>query len=166
MPMTPPIEPARVTSYRTGDGLVTFASPADPWTVGLGIEFDGGRARIGTLRIEVRDPGATVTPRRLAALPLRHLLHVAAVEQTPGSYPNEAYMRMLARPKPGGGWWDDGHWARVLAVHAWGREVGWPGGPSQAVADLWGVAADSTVKRWLAKARRRQGVTDQTSADA
>jgi hypothetical protein len=154
--MTSPIDAAQAANYRTDDGMVMFAAPHDPWAVGLAVEFEDGRASISSLRVDVRDPRAAVTAARLAALPLAHLLHVAAVARTPGVYPNEAYYRMLARPKPAGRRrWDEGHWGRVLAIHQWGREVEWPGGPRQAVANLYGVSLDPTVNRWLSHARRR-----------
>lgn len=139
------------------DGSVQFADPDAAWLARVWVDEVGGRARIGALKIDVRDPRAPVTAGRLAALPLAHLLHVASVHLAAAQTPNEAYYRMLATPKPAGQrHWDDGHWGRVLTVHEWAKAAGRPGGPRRCVAEFWNVALDPTVNRWLAEARRRQ----------
>jgi hypothetical protein len=112
--------------------------------------------------VQLRNPAADaarLSARLLARLPLPQILHLAAVRALPGRRPNEEHYRQLAQPKPAGGRsWPAGHWGNVLAVYAWGGEVGWPGGGEQAVADMWGVTRKPTAQRWLAAARRRAGV--------
>lgn len=153
--MTAPIDPARATVSRLGDGSVQFADPDSPWLVRIWPDLDGGR-RIGALRVDVRDPAAPVTVGRLASLPLAHLLHVATVGQIESGSPDETFYRMLARPKPRGQRsWDPDHYDRVLQVRDWAIRTKRPGGGSQAVADMWHVARDPTAHRWLREARRR-----------
>lgn len=156
MTKTGPLVEGVGVATRLADGTVAFVG--GPWTVRVRLGDDCGRPYIRRLTVDVRNPRPRVTAARLARLPLAHLLHAAAaqVAEAEGTYPNEALYRLLAVPKPAGQRaWDDGHYRRVAQVAAWAREVRRPGGPTKAVADLWGVVANPTAYRWLAEARRR-----------
>lgn len=154
----------RARINHTGDGAVVFDDPTAPWVVRVWPRT-GPRGRyVARLRVDVRDPAVGVTPGRLARLPVSQMLHLAAATAPGPAHPNEMYYRMLAQPKTGRSW-DDGHWERVLEVFDWAVETGRPGGGPAAVADLWGVALDPTVWRWLTKARRRQTGADHGDSD-
>lgn len=152
VPMSAPIDPSRASVSMMGDGSVQFSDPAGPWVVRLWVDpSETGQARIGALRIDVADPAHPVTAGRLAALPVRHLLHVAVAHLAASHAPNEVFYRMLAiRPRGQRGWGDD-HYRRVRQVADWARETGRPGGVAHAVADMWTVSV-RTAYRWLAEA--------------
>lgn len=157
------LDAAQVT--RDGDGLVTIDDPGCPLLVSVRVERYGTRRadphRITELTVRTRHPSGRIAAGTLARLPLSQIRQLAAAAHT-----NEHYYRALAVPKqPGRRGWDDGHWQRVLEVYEWARSTGRPGGPARAIADLWAVAVDPTVYRWLATARcrARQGLI---SADA
>jgi hypothetical protein len=146
---------ARISPTRGG---VLVDDPASPWLVRVWVTTpDAGRPVVRRLQVDARDPAVGITSSRLAHLPMAQLRHLAAVEAGRGAadHPDEIYYRMLARPRPPGGWGDD-HWRAVLAVYSWAEETGRPGGGAWAVADLWGVTVRPTVERWLAEARRRE----------
>ncbi len=150
MPMSAPIDPSRAAVSVLGDGSVQFSDPAGPWAVRLWVAHGAGPARIDALRIDLQDPAHPVTPGRLAALPLRHLLHVAAAHLAAIHAPNEVFYRMLAvRPRGQRGWGDD-HYRRVRQVAAWAAATGREGGVARAVADMWSVSV-RTAYRWLAE---------------
>lgn len=149
--MTPllAVDSAAVSS--TLGGPVEFDDPACPWLVRVWTATNGRRTFIARLEVAVREQVTVeVSAARLARLPIAQLLHVAAAH----AHPDEVYWRMLAVAKPAGQRsWDAGHWRRVADVAAWAVDSGRPGGARQAVADLWGVRADPTAKRWLRLAR-------------
>jgi hypothetical protein len=151
------VDQARIRISR--DDAVVVDDPASPWLLRLWVRPDRwARPVVARIRIDVRNLDTPVTTARLARLPVGQLLQLAAVEAARTQHPNEAFYRMLARPRrPGQRRWDDEHWTRVLQVFDWGRATGRPGGGQRAVADLWGVAVNPTVWRWLAEARRRRG---------
>ena len=155
----PVIDVGKARVDRDADLSIRFDDPSSPWLVRVWLGTSDGRRWIERIDIEARDQGAPVTSTRLARLPCAQLLHVAAAltaAAEPDRHPNETYWRMLAQPKPAGRRrWDDGHWDRVKAVYDWAETTNRPGGGAQAVGDLWGVAVDPTVYRWLAEARRR-----------
>jgi hypothetical protein len=145
---------------RSGDGAHVFDDPASPWVVRIWL--DG--AAIRALRVDARRPGAgRITAAALSRLPLYQMLRVAIGRRAIREHPNEMFYRLLAVPRQRSGRsWDDGHWERVLQIYTWAEETGRPGGGRRAVADLFAVDIDSTVKRWLAEARRRATVADAT----
>ncbi|MCZ7478877.1 hypothetical protein [Micromonospora sp. WMMC273] len=146
------VDRAQVT--RDQDGQVVISDPDCPLLVAVKVGEVTGRRQITELTVQARHPSARISPGVLHRLPLAQIEHLAVV----ASHPNEAYYRALARPKPTGQrGWDDGHWDRVLAVHQWAEETRRPGGGAAAVAELWGVAVDPTVYRWMATARKRSG---------
>lgn len=157
--LAPVIDVAKARVDRDSDLSIRFDDPSSPWLVRVWLSAGGGRRWVERINIEVRDPSSPVTSTRLARLPCAQLLHVAAAltaAALPDRHPNETYWRMLAQPKPAGcRQWDAGHWDRVKAVHDWAETTRRPGGGVQAIADLWGVATDPTVYRWLAEVRRR-----------
>lgn len=138
--------------------------PDSPWLLRAWTRPDDtGRHRLVRLRVDVRRDGTDITAARLCRLPLQQIVHLAAAGQLPDTaHPNEAYYRLLARPRPPGQrHWDDGHYARVLQVYEWAEATGRPGGGVIAIAELWGIAApprSPTAYRWLAEARRRAAV--------
>lgn len=154
------IERARVG--RGPDGAVTIDDPGSPWLVRLSVLTVNHRPVIRALRIELRHPDSEpIRASRLAQLPLAAMLSAALASE----HPNEAYYRLLARPKPPRQRsWPDDHYDRVLVVHDWAHATGRPGGGAGAVADMWGVARNPTANRWLAEARRRR-VTAGRRAD-
>ncbi len=149
------IDHARIA--RAGDGAVLFDDPGSPWVVRVWIRpLAGGRPGIARLRVDTRDPRLPINASRLARLPTRQILHIAAATATAEPHPNEIYYRMLARPKPAGQrGWPDTHWPTVLTVHDWAVETRRRGGGAKAVADMWGVSTNPTAYRWLDEARRR-----------
>lgn len=151
----------RATARRTPDGAVELDDPGYPLVLTLAVHRHGGRLQLARLTVQARHPAARITAGALGRLPLAQALYVAGAQVAAGggAWPNEAFYRALARPKPPGQRnWDAGHWERVLTVWQWAAETGRPGGGAQAVADLWGVARDPTAWRWLAEARRRNAV--------
>lgn len=141
------------------DGSTTFAATGTPWAVRIWTRIGAdGQPFIARMRIDTRGPQAAITTSRLAQLPTAQLLHIATAAAARSRHPNEAYYRMLARPRTTGQrTWDPDHYQRVLAVHQWACDTNRPGGGARAVADLWGVAVDPTVYRWLATARQQSG---------
>lgn len=141
---------------RHPDGAVTFDDPDAPWVVHATVVEVGDRVCIGQLRVESRD-GVCITSARLGRLPTAQILQVAAAETMGDVHTDETYYRMLARPRARGARsWDPEHYKRVLMVHDWAVRTRRPGGGPQAVAELWGVAKNPTVRRWLARARRQE----------
>lgn len=150
MPATAPILSVDTARVSQQGNVVTFADPAAPWAVQLRIRPD--TREVDRLRIDARPGRAPITLARLARLPLTAMLHLAAATT---AHPNEAFYRMLARPKPAGQvHWGPEHWEQVLQVFDWAEQTHRPGGGRRAVADLWGVAVDPTVRRWLLVARQ------------
>lgn len=140
------IDTARVSRH---GNVVTFTDPDSPWTVQLRVHPD--TRDVNQLRIDVRSNRAPITLARLGRLPLAGMVHLAA---TTTAHPNETYYRMKARPKSSGQiHWGPEHWEQVLEVFTWAESTGRPGGGRRAIADLWGVAIDPTVRRWLLAAR-------------
>jgi hypothetical protein len=145
-----------------GTGAVLFETDESPWQIRVWVGLVGRRRFLRRIRIDSRDPKLPITAARLARLPVRELLHIAAAQTAPepgDSYPDEVFYRMLAKPKPTGQReWDDEHWERVLAVYEWAKRVGRKGGGPRAIADFWGIALNPTGFRWLQEARRRAGL--------
>lgn len=147
------VDLTRASVNRTG--AVRFDDPDCPWVVRV---WTDGRGRLRRLHLDMRaDVEGGLTSRTLRGLPLAQIAHAARTQTPAGDWPNEALYWMLATPKPAGQrCWDEEHWERVLAVHDWAVSSGRPGGGGRAVAQLWGVALDPTVYRWLAIARARR----------
>lgn len=157
------IDHARVA--RATDGGVLFDDPDSPWIVRVWVRpLTGGRPGIARIRVDTRDPRLPISASRLARLPTRQILHIAATAADAGdAHPNELYYRMLARPKPAGRRvWPDDHWPTVLTIHDWAVETRRRGGGAKAVADMWGVSVNPTAYRWLDEARRRAANQEET----
>lgn len=154
----PLLDVDRAQVSRASDGTVVIDDPGSPWVVHVAVVETDGRACISHLRVDSRDgQGMCVTAARLERLPTAQILQVAAAEILGHGHTDEAYYRMLARPRTRGSRsWDRDHFRRVLAVHDWAVRTGRPGGGPRAVAELWGVAQSPTVWRWLAEARRME----------
>lgn len=143
---------------RDSDGAVVFDDSSAPWVVRLWLAGAGTDTYIHRLLVDPRPGAPRITAVSLSRLPIHRMMRVArAGLGGAAGWPNEPYYGMLADEKRPGRRWDDRHWELVLQVYAWGRDTGRPGGGRQAVADLWAVSVDPTVKRWLAEARRRAG---------
>jgi hypothetical protein len=156
-PNLPLLDVDRAQVSRTPDGAVVIDDPQSPWVVQVWVVDVDGRACIARLQVQSRGDGLCVTATRMGRLPTAQILQVAAAEMFGSGHDGEMYYRLLAAPRPKGSrTWDADHHARVLAVHAWAIRTGRPGGGAQAIADLWGVALNPTVWRWLAAARRHQ----------
>ena len=154
--VVPLLDVDRAQVSRAPDGAVVLDDPGAPWLVHVWVSANGGRPCIQRLLVLARGPGSPcVTSARLGRLPTAQILQVAAAEALGNGHDDEVYYRMLARPRARGvRVWSAEHYRRVLIVHAWAVRTGRPGGGAQAVADLWGVAKNPTVWRWLAQARR------------
>jgi len=136
------------------DGVV-FDDPASPIIVTVGLDTHD---RVSSISVIVRHPVGRLSGSALARLPLRHMQRLA-VAATSG-VTSEPWWTASAVAKPAGcRSWPDDHWARVLAVWAWAERAGRPGGGYGAIADLWGVSARPTARRWLATARERASVS-------
>jgi hypothetical protein len=146
----------RATVTRTGDGSVTVDDPGFPLVLRVRVRPEGGRTQLLALEVSARGPDSRITAGALGRLPLAQVVHVAAHLTHAGSgHPNEAWYRQLAVPRPAGRRsWPAEHWPRVRAVYEWAEGTGRPGGGMQAVADLWDIAVDPTVERWMARVRR------------
>jgi hypothetical protein len=157
--ITPRLGPAPSRITHRGDGSVVIDDPSvGPWRVRAWVDTTTGRTRITRLQVDVRpERGGDITAAALARLPMAQIRHAARVAAASAvDHPNEPYYRMLAAPRPAGRRrWDAGHWERVLEVYRWAESTGRPGGPLQAVADLWDVSRHPTASRWVAYARRR-----------
>jgi len=154
----PLIDMDRAQISRSPDGAVVIDDPGAPWVVHAWVSEATGRPCLAQLVVQAREGGLCVTAARLGRLPTAQILHIAAVEVLGHGHDDEMYYRMLARPRERGArTWGAEHYKRVLMVHSWAVRTGRPGGGAQAVADLWGVAKNPTVWRWLARARQMQG---------
>lgn len=162
--MQPLVDVGRAQVSRSADGTVTVDDPDSPLVVHVQVGTQTGQARITRLCVAVRHRDGRIGGTALSRLPLAQIAHLAATRGGPAAtHPNEALYRQLATPRPHGQrHWDDGHWARVMAVYTWARTSGRPGGGVQAVADMWGVSRSPTAYRWLAAARRRAAGLRQT----
>jgi hypothetical protein len=149
----------RARIARSGDGSVVFDDPDSALVVRVWPRTGPRGPYVARLRVDARDPAVAITATRLRALPVAQMLHLAAGERAGDlSHANETLYRMLAAPKrPGQRSWGPDHYERVLTVYEWAVQTGRPGGGAQAVAELWGVAVNPTVYRWLARARRDNG---------
>lgn len=153
----PLLDVDRAQVSRAPDGAVVLNDPGAPWLVRVWVVDADGRACISRIQVESRAGGACVTAAKLARLPTAQILQVAAAEVLGGGHGSEVYYRMLATPRGRGERsWGPEHYRRVLIVHDWATHAHRPGGGAQAVADLWGVAKNPTVWRWLARARRME----------
>ncbi len=151
----PLLDVDRAQVSRTPDGAVVLDDPGAPWVVKVWVTDASGRACISRMQVHARGDSLCVTSARLSRLPTAQILQVAAAETLGAVHDGEMYYRMLATPRARGSRsWGDEHYSRVLAVHDWATRTNRPGGGAQAIADLWGVAKDPTVWRWLAAARR------------
>ena len=138
------------------DGVV-FDDPESPIIVTVGLDV---RDRVSSISVVVRHPAGRLSGSGLSRLPLRHMQRLA-VAVTSGAA-SEPWWTAEAATKPAGSRsWPDGHWVRVLAVWAWAERSGRPGGGYAAIADLWGVSARPTARRWLKTARARAGAMEQ-----
>lgn len=161
MPTTRPtfaLAAAQVST--TPDGAVVFDDPAAPWRIKVWPGMSAGRPIVASFLIVPRDPHQPVpiTTSRMTRLPLAAMARIAASLTTPTGQANEVYYRLLAVPKPSGARsWPDDHWTRVLTVFDQAATAA--GGSARAgrlaVAQAWAVSERTTVKRWLAEARRR-----------
>lgn len=135
---------------RNRDGVITIDDPDSPLIIM--VRCDGvAPVQITDLTVRARHPTARITSASLARLPLAQICQIAS---RASQHPNDAIWRMKATPKvPGIRAWDDTHWMQVLNVCEWATTTKRPGGPAQAVADLWNVAKDPTAYRWIRKAR-------------
>lgn len=150
---TPPLLDTERAQISADAGGILIDDPDAPWLVWVRVEPIQGVDAIVELRLLARPDRPAITAGALARLPVAHLRHAAAA----AGHPNEAYYRMLARPKaPGGHRWPADHWSRVLQIYQWAADTKRPGGPLQAVADMWGVAVRPTVRRWLKRARHTE----------
>lgn len=153
------VDSARMS--RASDGAVVFDDPNAPWVVRLWTRSRGrGRPVVSRIAVTARNGGEVgITADRLGRLPISQMLHLASTEpRAVKQHPNEVYWRMLARPKAyGQRSWTDDHWDTVYDVYQWAVETGRPGGGTQAIADMWGVAKKPTAERWRAIARARRG---------
>jgi hypothetical protein len=150
--MTPLVALNRAQISRDTSGGITVDDPESPLLISVSTTPDG--AHIGQLVVTIRHPSGRITPRALSRLPLQQIRHIAA--QTVG-HPNDQLWRALITPKASGSrHWPSDHWDQVLAVYEWARTSGRPGGGTQAIADLWGVARNPTASRWLTTARRHK----------
>lgn len=141
---------------RTTAGAVRIDDPGCGWVVRAWTDH---RGQLRRLHLDMRpDVDGGLTAHALRVLPVAQIAHTARAQATAHPWPNEAFYRLLATPRPAGSrHWDEGHWERVLAVYEWAASTGRPGGGTRAVAQLWGVAVDPTVYRWLGVARARRG---------
>lgn len=146
------VDRAQVT--RTGRGTVVVDDPECPLLVELAVGDVCGRRQVTRLTVQVRHPAGRIGESTLRRLPVRQLAHVAAQHAAAASHPNEVFYLKQARPRQQGRRrWDDEHWLQVLQVYHWAKATGRPGGPVQAVADMWGVAKAPTAYRWVKTAR-------------
>lgn len=147
------VDNAQVTT--TPQGAVTVDDPGCPLIVTVRVSLEAHRVQLDDLQVTSKPGwGARITPATLSRLPLQQVVMLAAA-RLHSTIPNEAVMRLLARPKPPGQRsWSPEHYQAVLTVFQWARDNRRPGGGVQAVAEFWGVNAMSTAKRWLATARR------------
>lgn len=160
MVMTPLLALDKAQISRDETGRVTIDDPDSPLLVVVTTTADA--ARIGELVVTVRHPSGRITPRALSRLPLQQIRYVAA---TTAGHPNDRLWRALITPKPSGSrHWPIEHWSQVLAVHEWATTSQRPGGGTQAIADLWGVARNPTAYRWLAAARRHNSTPRAAAA--
>lgn len=149
------VDLARAQIGHSANGSIIIDDPDCPWLVRAWIDK---RGRLRRLHLDMRAgvPGE-LTASALRDLPRAQIVHKARSEAAAGEWPNEAFYRLLAAPKPTGSrHWPDEHWENVLTVYEWAVDTDRPGGGPVAVADMWGVSVDPTAYRWLAIARNRQ----------
>lgn len=134
---------------RNDNGTVTIDDPSSPLIIH--VRCIDNPVRITDLSIRSRHPSGMINTSSLLRLPLTEICQI--ISQT-SQHPNDAIWRMSITPKiPGTRTWPDAHWQEVLQVCAWAKETDRPGGPVQAVADLWNVSRIPTAYRWIRHAR-------------
>lgn len=154
--MTKPLIDLTRAMIGVGADGVVFDDPESPIIVTVGLDVHD---RVSSIAVVVRHPSGRLSGSALARLPLRHMQRLA-VAVTSG-VAAEPWWTAEAATKPAGSRsWPDEHWPRVLAVWAWAERTGRPGGGFAAIADLWGVAARPTARRWMRTARERACCAD------
>jgi len=147
--MTTLVDLSAAQIIRDRSGTVTINDPGSPFLVRARVDTTTEPARIVELTVVARHPSGRISSACLARLPLVQIRHVVAT----GAHPNDVLWHAGATPKPVGvRSWDRNHWDEVLDVHDWAVATGRPGGGPQAVADMWHVARNPTVYRWLKRA--------------
>lgn len=134
-----------------GDGGdIIIDDPELSWVLRVrpGYTEDGSPTLVD-VRFRPREGAPALPPRKLMCrIDLREVTRVAHALVSSGRYPNEIYYRRLAVNEAGGH-----HLTHVRAVAQWAEEVGWEGGPVQAVAEFWAVSV-RTAFRWLRETRQ------------
>jgi hypothetical protein len=137
---------AQVT--RSADGI-RIDDPTSPYLLLVRGDSDPP-GRIIELTVSLRDPSGSITAAALGRLPLQQLRNMVAAS----THPNEMFHRAIITPKRvGERSWGDAHWREVMDVVEWAEQSKRPGGPAQAVADLWYVTRSPTAYRWIREAR-------------
>lgn len=135
---------AQVT--RSADGVVVD-DPGSPYLLRV---RGGETGRIVELTISLRNPSGSITAAALGRLPVQQLRHLVSG----AAHPNDQIHRAVITPKqPGQRSWGMDHWREVLDVVDWAIQSKRPGGPAQAVADMWHVAKAPTAHRWIRQAK-------------
>lgn len=138
---------AQVT--RGSDGL-WIDDPDSPYLIRVRGENDPP-GRIVELTISLRNPPGSITAAALGRLPIQQLRNMVVSS----AHPNELFHRARVTPKlVGQRSWGEGHWREVMDVVEWASQSKRPGGPAQAVSDLWYVTRSPTAYRWIREAKR------------
>jgi hypothetical protein len=138
---------AQVT--RGADGI-HIDDPTSPYLLRVRGDSDPP-GRIVELTVSLRDTNGSITAAALGRLPLQQLRNMVAAS----THPNEMFHRAIITPKQmGQRSWGEAHWREVLDVIEWAEKSKRPGGPAQAVADMWYVTRSPTAYRWIREARR------------
>lgn len=156
MTMIPLVDPAAAQITLQSTGLIAIDDPESPVLVEISIDEHN---RINKMIITSRHPSARITAATVRRIPLAALQRIAISMRT--APPEETWWHSDAAVKHGRSWSAD-HWHRVLQAAEWARETGRPGGPAQAIADLWGVSRRPTAYRWLSRARAAAALTATT----
>lgn len=141
------------TQILVGVGEVTFIDAST--NIDVRMEVQGGR--VVTISIGATH-GGSVTRATMDRIPIGQLTRIATAILVSG-ISDAMIISMVCPQHDGQRSWPDEHWRNVLKVIEWAERTRRPGGPTQAIADLWGVTRRPTAYRWLKRARQTSEMT-------